>query len=210
MGNYGASGNTLYGFKASADLYGSTDLNSLYQQASRLALHGQDLGGQATQGFQALASQAGANAAAVAEIQSKGQALLGAIQAAGQAIRPEPRGTGTVTTYSYGTAKSAPVGTPASGKPGVGLPAPEAPGVDLEKQYVALVEAKCAACHVGDKAKGKFDLNKMTPEQRLTAIDRITSEDPKLLMPRDAADETKPGTPLTAGEQLIFFKGSKR
>lgn len=70
-------GNTVYGYSYSnlADVYGATDLQALYQQASRLTENAQSLAGNANSGFQSLVDKEGDARARVAAILAKAQLL---------------------------------------------------------------------------------------------------------------------------------------
>jgi hypothetical protein len=75
-GNFGAQGNTLYGYYGYnyiADFYGKTDDTILLQQAAALAKDGQGYAAQGVQGAYGLIDRAGARRAQVAEVIARGQ-----------------------------------------------------------------------------------------------------------------------------------------
>lgn len=184
LGTYGANGNTLYGYsyKSVADLYGQTDLNTLYQQASQLTQNAQSLAGQATTEFQGLAAKAGENQARVAEILARGEALRAMVRA----IAPEPRATVTTQGQTFRVQSGAPA--------------------EQQATFAKLVADKCAACHSGDSAKGGFDVGRYASlplDRKIAVWGRLVTNDPEKLMPRDA--KGGPGQRLTPEELKLFF-----
>lgn len=158
--NY-ATGQTAYGYtyQAVKEAYGQTDLNTLYQQASRLAQGAQGLGGQATAEFQSLVAQAGENQAKVAEILAKAQA----VRAIMEGVRPEPRVKETTTIN------------------GVAMPPAGA------ATALTVLNSRCASCHSGAQKKGTFDVaqwNQLTDDQRAGVLARVLTDDDARRMPR--------------------------
>ena len=184
VGNYGTSGNTLYGYSYSqiADVYGTTDANVLYQQAAALAKNSQDLGGRATERFSSMVELDGSNRARVAEILAKGQSASQTLKAADAAASAH------VHVQSTG-------GGAASGQiPPVVMP-PAAP-VD----GAAVIATRCASCHnpaVPNEKKGSFVMvDEKAKVVQFSVIEkgRIISRTSKGQMP------PSPLAPLTAEE----------
>jgi hypothetical protein len=200
VGSYGASGNTLYGYSVQTlkDYYGSTDLNALYQAASRLTQGAQGLAGQAHTEFSQLVGQAGDNAGRVAEILARSQAAANALNATDPQART--RESSSTTVIRSGT------GTP----PAVPLPDPPVTGVTLApanaQTFIQKVGGpQCGQCHGDTDPKGKFkisDYPKMTPEEKGKVIFRLTTLDKSKMMPRLTSGE--PGQPVSR-ETLIEF-----
>ncbi len=207
-----AQGQTSYGLslRQVQDYYATTDPMILYQQAARLTQGAQQLAGEANTGFQGLVSQAGANAARIAEIRERGIAAATVFRA----TEPQPSSTTTVvsggsstgstTTTAPTTPGSAPVGpitpvdpgTPASpdtGSTGVARPREDsalAPASVREADRAFLRDVgmpACGACHSGKNIKGGFDVAafpSMTTAQKKKVWARLITDDPRLVMPR--------------------------
>lgn len=196
LGSYGATSDTVYGYTYNTikDVYGDTNLAALYQQASRLAENAQNLGGQATQGFQDAVAKEGDNRSRVAEILAKAQAAKVALDAANL---PPQSHTETKSSTVVVT-PTAPVGTPNP------APSPNLSG------WAEVASNRCASCH-SDKTqggpKGKFnivDYPKLAPEQKAKVLERIFTEDLGRVMPRSADGK---GAPLSAQEKVKFVGG---
>ncbi len=176
-GGYGVQNNTVYGtsLKQYASLYGDTDLNALYQQASRLTENAQRLGGQATADFSTLVGQAGTNQQRVAEIIARADAAQRLLQSIDGPPRTETK------TLEFGPAPP-PMATP----PGAAaLPAGRAPG--SRAAFEANFRTDCAACHTGANAKGKFTLEAyytLSPVQKAQVWQLLVTKDKNLMMPR--------------------------
>lgn len=173
--NFGANANTQYGasFNSIASVYGDNNTAQLFQQAAQLAQQAQKLGGDATGSFHSLVGQEGGNRAKVAEILAKGQQAQQILDALRAAPSTETKG------FNF---KISPVG----------IQAVDA-GVDptvkqkLSTDFTALINNKCAKCHSGDNVKANFDITKwssFSPDDRNKIMDRLTTDDPKKLMPR--------------------------
>jgi len=188
LGTYGANGSTLYGYTLNSikDVYGSSDVNVLFQQAQRLAQNAQSLGGQATQEFQAAITQEGNNRSRVAEILAKAQAAAEALKAA---EGTGSRTTTSTTTFGVGQEQRTP-GQQQSQQ-----------GPAISPDFAALATAKCLKCHGPDKKEGKFDVREYTQlstADKAKVWERIMSPDKTKRMPKD-------GDPLTPEEKKIFF-----
>ncbi len=184
LSSAGVNGNTAYGYSYNQvrDAYGVTDMNALYQQASRLTQNAQQLAGQANTDFSGLVGQAGTNQARVAEYIAKGQSAAIVLQAANL-----PPSTRTETRiFQIGSAKSC-------GMPN--QPAPDQPVPDQQqgfiqpKNFLQLAGPQtCVQCHSGQKIEGGFDItqyNANDPKMRDRVLSRILSDDPKKRMPKD-------------------------
>lgn len=192
---YPVQGSTLYGYgvKDVASLYGTTDLNQLYLQASQLAQGSQRLTSEATKGFQDLVGQAGENQAKIAEINAKGHVVVALIKAM------EGSSSAKYSGYSF---KVSPGGVVEKMENGVD---PKLKG-DLQKQLANLVGERCASCHAGPKVKGGFDITgylDLNPQQKRIVWDRLTTDDSSKWMPRNA--DGSPGKKLSTEEMKLFF-----
>ena len=175
--NFGANANTQYGasFNSIASIYGDNNTAQLFQQAAQLAAQAQKLGGDATNSFHGLVGQEGSNRAKVAEILAKGQQAQQILDALRAAPSTETKG------FNF---KITPVGIQA-------VPENVDPAVKqkLSTDFNTLVVAKCANCHSGNGPKGGFDITKWAAfdaEMKQKVLDRLTSPDPKVMMPRGA------------------------
>lgn len=199
--SYGAQASTQYGYSTLANLYGSSDLNALYQQAAQLAQGSQRLSSEATAGFQGAISAEGTNRARVAEILVRGQVAAQVLQALSSAPSSETKG------ISF---KVSPGGAIERVEDGSRDPIIKASSL---KQLQSIIGEKCAMCHSGKVLKGKLDLAEypsFSPEKKQRVLERIlmTPANPDYanrMMPRDPNDEGKPGTPLTEAEKRAFM-----
>lgn len=184
-------GNTLYGYSYNTvkEAYGSTDMNVLYQQASRLTQGAQQLAGDAHRDFSGLVTQAGDNQSRIAEILAKAAAAEKVLNAANP--QPSTRTTTTVT---------------GSGSTSTVMPKVDDTLVEDTKRFLTYTGIPlCGSCHSGQTLKGKFDIltyPTMTSDQKNVIWDRIFSKDPDKVMPRSV--DGRPGTPLTAAQKQDF------
>ncbi len=211
LGHHGVSGNTLYAantVRASADIYGATNLDTLYQSMFRTTDHLIQAGSQGATQVAGITSQVTAGAATVAEINAKRDALVAAIVASGQAVRPESRATITTTGTTVAPVQPAPAQPPPSPN-GNGVQGPlTAQPRRTPEALVKVATEKCVGCHAGEKIKGNFDVTKwitMSPEAKAKAWERLMTQDASKMMPRDPEDETKPGQRLTPEEMRAFL-----
>lgn len=187
--NYEAAanqGNTVYGYSAFSSNYGSVDLASLYNNASRLATQAQELAGQANVDFQALVQQEGNNQAEVAKILAQGQA---AAQVLSQ-IKPEPI-KNNVRVFQF-SAKVGPEGVEIvpdeeeNTSEQVTVFGSEIVGTPLGNlALTGLFENKCVQCHSGENPKGNLDLNKwlgFSAEEQAQLSQKIQT---RILLPKD-------------------------
>lgn len=187
LSSAGVNGNTVYGYSYThaVDAYGQTDLNSLYQQSSRLTQNAQSLAGQANTEFSELVKQAGGNAARIAEILAKGEAGRKIID--GIKGSPETKTTTTIT----GTTS-----IPGSSQQGV-----------VQASNISFLKlsgpATCVSCHSGKKLEGGFDISKVpsmsADEIVKKVLPRLVSSDDKFRMPQ--------GLPALTAEQVRQFMG---
>lgn len=184
VGHYGVNGNTAYGytFNSLAQAYGSTDMNVLYQQASRLAQGAQQLGGQATTDFQGLVQAAGLNQARVAEILARGASASQVLKAT------EPQQSASVQQTIIGN--------------GGGVQQPNVVGPQLpQQQDQAVVQQaqqflqtiavpQCGSCHGANNPKGGFNvlsIPQMDASGLKKVLKRLVSTRPDFVMPRNSA-----------------------
>jgi hypothetical protein len=191
FGEHGLTGSTQYGYSTEAALkvYGDTDLNALYQQASLLAQGAQGLAGQAAGDHAKLTQQAADGAARSAEIIAKGIA----IREAARAMNAAPSADVKVTTSGAGSTAGALPGPPAGGPL---LTAP--PDGNALAAWKGSAE-RCAACHnEADRTKNHgftlADYPRMKFAERVKVWARLHHPDPKKRMPPD------PAKPLTEAE----------
>ena len=192
--SYGASGLTQYGYsvKSVREMYGETNLNTLYQQSARLTAGAQALAGKANTEFSGLVSAAGDNAARVAEILAQAEAAERALKAA--RLPASTKETTTIT--GSGTAALPPP-----------RPVEEDLSIAAATDFLKTVGIpRCASCHSGNTIKGGFDILKyptMTDEAKSKVWERIITKDETKRMPRLASGAV--GPKLTPAEQKKFF-----
>lgn len=199
--NYGVQANTQYGYSYNtiAQLYGTTDLNQLFQQAAQLTAGAQKLSGDATTGFHGLVGAEGEKRAKVAEILARGQMadqVIRALTAPGELSKGYSLKVGPGPTIEKQDDQVA-------------------PEVKLQTrtQWENLVVSKCASCHgkvdatgKTQKPKGGFDIAlypSMAPDAKMTVWRHLTTDVLKDRMPRNA--DNTPGTKLTPEELKLFF-----
>lgn len=193
--NYGATAGTQYGYSYNAtarDLYGDNNLGALFQQAGQLTAQALRLGGESNTNFQSLVGQEGGNRARVAEILARGQMahqVLQALQAPGESkgFQFRFKSGGQVERISE-------------------------PNVDPEvtrtngAAFASVFASKCAACHTGKDAKGKFTAEAylaapLDIKQRVWGL--LTTDDDKVRMPRNP--DGTPGKRLSPEEFRAFI-----
>lgn len=192
--SYGASGLTQYGYsvKSVREMYGETNLNTLYQQSARLTAGAQALAGKANSEFSGLVGAAGDNAARIAEILAQAEAAERALKAA--RLAPSTKETTTITGSGTST-----------------LPPPKPVEEDLAiasaTDFLKTVGIpRCASCHSGNNIKGGFDILKyptMTDEAKSKVWERLITKDEMKRMPRLATGGVAPKLPVA--ELKKFF-----
>lgn len=196
LGSYGGNGNTLYGYSYSTikDVYGDTNLNTLYQQAARLTQNAQTLAGQATTDFTDLVGKEGENRARVAEILAQAQAASQALQAA----KPQARERTETRVFSFRTE--------ADGNGGVKVVPIEGGGEQPIAQprdaavFQTLIKTKCASCHSGDKKEGGFDIatyGGLDALKKTKVWNRLLTPDQDKRMPK--------GQPALTADEIRLF-----
>jgi hypothetical protein len=200
----GVNGNTVYGYSYSSvkDVYGDTNLGSLFQQSARLADGAQQLSGQATQGFQDTVMKEGGNRARVAEILAKAQAAKAALDAANAAPssyqETRIQGGGQSREDQRGEGQAA---------EGQGAPAAAQQQRLSDAAFGQLLVNRCGSCHGNDgKAKGGFRIGMYAGLSLKDKAEKVwpllTTSDENKRMPRTA--DGKAGR-LTPEELQQFF-----
>ena len=184
----GVNGNTVYGYSYSSvkDVYGDTNLGSLFQQSARLADGAQQLSGQATQGFQDTVMKEGGNRARVAEILAKAQAAKAALDAANAAPssyqETRIQGGGQSREDQRGEGQAA---------EGQGAPAAAQQQRLSDAAFGQLLVNRCGSCHGNDgKAKGGFRIGMYAGLSLKDKAEKVwpllTTSDENKRMPRTA------------------------
>ena len=206
LGTYGVQGATQYGYSYNSlrEMYGTTDLNALYQQAARLAQGSQQLTGQATGDFSKLVGQAGADAVRVAEILAKGQAARQALEAANAAPsqRLQVQGLGTTVPGFQGGYELVPAPRQFQyGQAAGEFEMPSSPEQFLLRVGIPL----CSSCHGNGNTKGNFDIRQypnLPLEQKVIVWSRLLNPDPAKRMPQSQSGG--PGQPITHAQFRAF------
>jgi hypothetical protein len=225
-----AQGNTLYGYSYAnvKDLYGDTNLSTLYQQAARLTQNAQTLAGQGHTDFSDLVGREGANRARVAEVLAKAQAAAQVLAAANPqasqhteqrtfSFRLEQGANGASTLVPVQPPAQPDVGADQQPQPGQQPPAaqpgqaqpgrapgPQAPPMprDNDEAFRQLLANRCAQCHGDKEPKGAFRVSAyatLSPGDKMGVWRRIMAKDSKRMPPPDA------GPALTQEEIRMFL-----
>lgn len=182
-------GSTAYvqSYSTIGSLYGSTDLNVLYQQASKLAQNSQQLAGQATVDFSDLIGKESNRQSRLAEILAKGEAVERVMKALeGNSAHFEQKSFAFKFTNDGKLEQ---------------IPIPQGNGSSAQ----AVINRRCIMCHKGPKAKGSLDLTEyeqFTPEQKDLVWERLITTDTTKMMPR--AEGGGPGERLKGDELKPF------
>lgn len=198
-----AQGNTVYGYQALTNLQSQVDLGALYNQAARLTDQAQQLAGQAATDFQGLVQAESQSRADVARIIAQGQAAKEALQAVNV-----PQRTIEQKVFSFRVIASSDGSVKVEEVPNVPdfdlLSSKQSAPLDVSK---ILVE-KCVNCHNSNKSMGGLNLvAPITVNQRKEILERVTTNDPTLLMPRSA--DNKPGPRLSQPEINALIQAMK-
>jgi mono/diheme cytochrome c family protein len=197
LGNYGANASTIYGYSYSSikDLYGDTNLNTLYQQSARLTQNAQTLAGQANTEFSSLVAQEGGNRARVAEILAKAQAAKMALDAAGAGSSAK------VITSTFSLKSGSDSGGSNEIRPAM-PPAEQTENNTSTQAFQQLAVERCASCHSSTtKKEGGFDIGlypAMTAEQKSRVWARLVTDDKDKVMPKGSKK-------LTPAELRLFI-----
>lgn len=204
LGSYGANGQTLYGYSYSQvqQAYGGLNLNTMYQQASRLTAGAQALAGQAHTENIGLVDSIATNAARVSEVLAKGEAAERALRAANA-----PASTTTVTTVS-GANVGAVSGSVAAG----GAAASNTTSAGAGSFLATVATPVCGSCHGGNAPKGGFNITKAWPDivsdpaKKAVVLERLFTRDPEKHMPRGADGKS---AELTPEQKMAFMEQLK-
>lgn len=195
--NFGANGQTAYGYSYNtlAQLYGGSDLNTLYQQAAQLGHGVQRAASEAQAGFQTLVGAEGQNRARVAEILARGQM-------AEQILKALVTPSATVETKGF-SFRIGPQGVIEKVEDQTVDPATRQ---KVKEMWVDLAKNRCASCHTGPEAKKGFDIAtypSFSPARKQEVLKRLTTTDDKVLMPRN--QDGSAGARLTSDELRLFL-----
>lgn len=195
-----AQGTTIYGYSSLADSYNQVDLGLLYNQAARLTDQAQQLAGQAHMDFSALVQAEGQNRAEVAKILAQGQAA----QAALTATKGEPSQP-IVRQFSFrvtqGENGQLEVEKIEEEPQSFDLATPD----DVAQNVSQLLRNQCVSCHNSDNAQGGLNLlEAITDDQQRKILNRVTTDDLSLRMPRNP-DGTA-GSRLSSEELGLLFR----
>lgn len=179
-------GTTLYGYREVADVYGNADLGQMFNSVMRLREQANNGETKLTSEAHSLASEWGAAASRIKEIEAKGIAAAAALSATSP---PQ-----TLMVKPLCTDKPAPAT--------LGLS-----GTNIAKLTLdAIVHTKCASCHSAEKKNGELDLTRLselTGDQRKKMLARIIHPDPQQRMP--LGKDHQPGAALSADEVAVFY-----
>jgi mono/diheme cytochrome c family protein len=188
-------GNSVYGYRELADVYGNVDLGALYNQAMRLREQSYGNESKATSEVHGLVDGLGSNIAKIKEIEAKGQAAAAALSASAAKDRA------TVLREFWSTYDSRTKGAPSPATPSQGQPQAAQAG-----SLQGIIQQKCAACHNSEKKNGGLDLSNLaqiTEAQTNKILERIIHPDPTKRMP--IREDLSPGEPLSKNEVAAFF-----
>lgn len=209
-GQHGYQGNTAYGYSVStiANLYGDGDHHIAMQQAARMGFNAQEYGDKARAGFMALMEKDGDIRGRIATIIAERDYKIEMLKAAGN-LRVSPQSKFEKKEYYHKVEpKSVPKGPP---RMEVIPPDPTDPKTSSVERLpddvfmATIVMPDCSSCHKGSTAKGGFiaaDYLSLNDAAKAIVRARVHETDPKLVMPRDATDHTRPGVPQTQEKKL--------
>lgn len=184
-------GATVYGYSSVADVYGNIDMAVLYNQAARLTDQAQQLAGQAAMDHAALVQAEARNRSDVAKIIAHGQSAAEALRASGENAyarddqQVQQRSfTFKITQDSNGNMKIEEVkqsNVEVSNEKTFDLV------TDPAQSVSDLLTDKCLKCHNNTNAKGSLNLLvDLDARQQRSILDRVTTDDLDLRMPRNA------------------------
>lgn len=203
-------GNTVYGYVQNSAIIApnTVDLAVLYNQANRLAEQAQQLAAQANSDFQTLVKLEAANQSARLQAQSGVNITLKIENGQVTVQEPykliSPQSATQSTTQSYCPDASCP-------QPAQQLQSMKAVEAPSALTLDSIVGSKCYNCHNAKNSKGglSFDVPVSTDMQQ-SILERITTDDPSLSMPRKA--DGSAAAKLDKAELDIFYQamGVKR
>ena len=183
-----AQGSTIYGYSAYSQNYNNVDLSLLYNQAARLTDQAQQLSAQANQSFVQMVQLETEKQAELAQIIAQGQAAQRALQAAKPLKTQSKSFSFKITQDSDGNFTVEQAGDQPQNQSSA-LEA-DVSSFDLtnsqkELQVSNILKQSCVKCHSNVKASGGLNLEQaITPDQQLSIIDRIITDDPAIRMPK--------------------------
>ncbi len=203
-------GSTIYGYAQNTAVIApnTVDMAVLYNQANRLAEQAQQLAAKANSDFQELVKLEAANQSMRLQAQNGVNITLRIEN--GQVSIQEPY---KLISPSANTAPSdCPTGTCPQPAPQIQKQAmPEQPSAATSLSLDSIVGSKCYNCHNAKNSKGglSFDVPISTDMQQ-SILERITTDDPSLSMPRKA--DGSAAAKLDKAELEIFYQamGVKR
>jgi len=195
-------GSTVYGYSSVADVYSNIDMAVLYNQAARLTDQAQQLAGQAAVDHAALVQAEAQNRSDVAKIIAQGQAAAEALRASrgnsSQQIQQRSF-TFRITQDTNGALKVEELRQDQQNDDNFDLV------TDPVQSVSDLLTNKCLKCHNNTNAQGSLNLLvDLDAKQQRSILDRITTDDLDLRMPRNA-DGTA-GQKLSQEEIDLLFK----
>lgn len=178
---FGVNATTQYGYSYNQVVqrgYPDADPNILFQQAFQLAQGAQKFSSEATQGHLAAIGQEGDNRSRVAQINARARAA--------EAFLRTLDGPPVVQSKTAIFGPADPVQPQI--QPNRFGEAAQGEGFNRALLQTAVAN-DCASCHSGNVRKGGIDMSefltkKFTPEMKLRVWERLTTNDPKMLMPQ--------------------------
>jgi len=215
LGQFGANGNTLYGYNYSTikEIYGDSSPAVYMQQQAKLAEGLQQLADKGDQRYAENVARDGNNRARVAEILAYGQSRKMALDSSHPQIpyeeRTEERRNDQIETEGQGQGQIQQGGrghgqnqgqaqSIQEGRARVTMPRADDPWVQFKTE-------RCGSCHGGEKKEGGFEVAKyesLSPELKQRVWARLTTTDKDKMMPR--SKDGGPGKRLTADEFKQF------
>lgn len=194
-------GSTIYGYSDLAESYNQVDMSLLYNQAARLTDQAQQLAGQASSDFSALIESESQSRAEVAKIIAQGQAAREALNAAKPSASKKEtlrqRFSFQVTQKQNGELKLERL----DGNQSFELASPSAAADNVSD----LLKSKCVSCHNSENTQGGLNLlGPVTEEQQKAILERVTTDNLDLRMPRNP-DGTA-GQKLSVEELGVLFR----
>lgn len=196
-GNYGVQGNSIYGYSTTTSYANqlpaaptAVDLMGLYLQASQHVNGARSVFSEGNAGFQALVQQQAQLQGTMVARERELAAKTAAVERVMRMLVADPSTT-TTTVYkgSGATLNTIPPPNPMPNADGQLRTGQDRATAFLLRTGMPL----CGKCHSGKDAQGKFDITtfpSMTDDQKEVVFKRLTSRDPKIVMPRKAGTDT--------------------